>query len=83
MNTKEGKKQSEMYNENIRYETIRVAMLGMLKDKPKSYETFINEHFKFKKNEIIEIATKWYEESINKNKFKNILDELIKTLNEL
>jgi ubiquitin-protein ligase len=71
MNTTEVKKQIKMYNENIRYETIRVAMLGMLKDKPSIYKTFIEEHFKFKKNEIIETATKWYEESINKNKFAN------------
>ena len=82
-NTPTGKKQSELYNDNIRYETVRVAMIGMLKNKLLSYEKFIEEHFKFKKNEIIEIVTKWYEESSNKQKFKIVLDELIDILNKL
>jgi ubiquitin-protein ligase len=82
-NTPNGKKQSAIYNDNIRYETVRVAMIGMLKNKPVSYEKFIEEHFKFKKNEIIEIVTKWYEESNNKTKFKIVLDELIDILNKL
>ncbi len=75
-NTNEGKKQSAIYNENIRYETIRVAMLGMLKNKPIGYEVFIEEHFKLKKDEIIDVVEKWYKESINKDKFKKIIDEL-------
>jgi ubiquitin-protein ligase len=82
-NTPNGKKQSALYNDNIRYETVRVAMIGMLKNKPVSYEKFIEEHFKLKKNDIIEIVTKWYEESNNKTKFKIVLDELIDILNTL
>ncbi len=82
-NTPEGKKQSAIYNDNIRYETIRVAMLGMLKNKPLTYEKFVEEHFKLKKEEIISVVTKWYEESLNKDKFKKIVDELKIELNSL
>ena len=82
-NTPEGKKQSAIYNENIRYETIRVAMLGMLKNKPLSYEKFVEEHFKLKKNEIMNTVDKWYNESLNKDKFKKIIDELKIILNSL
>ncbi len=82
-NTPEGKKQSAVYNENIRYETIRVAMLGILKNKPLSYEKFVEEHFKLKKNEIMNTVDKWYNESLNKEKFKKIIDELKIILNSL
>ncbi len=77
MNTAHGKKNSDLYNDNIRYETVRVAMIGMLKNKVDSYESFIEQHFKFKKDEIIEVVSKWYEESSNKEKFKKVYDELL------
>jgi ubiquitin-protein ligase len=77
MNTPEGKKHSSLYNENIRYETVRVAMIGMLKHKDKNYDVFIEQHFKLKKAEIIEVVDKWYNESINKEKFKKVYDELL------
>ncbi len=77
MNTIEGKKQSSLYNDNIRYETVRVAMIGMLKNKVEGYESFIEQHFKLKKDEIIEVVDKWYNESINKDKFKKVYDELL------
>ncbi len=79
----EGKKQSAIYNDNIRYETMRVAMLGMLNNKPDSYDKFIEEHFRLKKNEIIDVLNKWYEESLNKEKFKKVYDELIIKLEQL
>ena len=80
MNTAEGKKQSSLYNDNIRYETVRVAMIGMLKNKINNYDTFIEQHFKFKKDEIIEVVDKWYNESYNKEKFKKVYDELLELL---
>lgn len=79
-NTVHGKKHSENYNDNIRYETVRVAMIGMLKNKVDSYETFIEEHFKLKKDEIIKVVDKWYNESLNKERFKKVYDELLSLL---
>ncbi len=80
MNTADGKKHSSLYNDNIRYETVRVAMVGMLKNKIEGYETFIEEHFKLKKDEIIQVVDKWYQESYNKEKFKKVYDELLSLL---
>ncbi len=82
-NTENGKKNSKLYNDNIRLQTMRVAMLGMLNNKLKSYEDFITQHFKLKKNEIIKVLNKWYDESLNKEKFKKVYDELLLKLNEL
>ena len=81
--TEIGKKNSNIYNDTIRYETMRVAMLGMLDKKPKSYEDFITQHFKLKKTEIIKVLDKWYDESLNKAKFKKVYDELLKKLDQL
>ncbi len=80
MNTPDGKKHSSLYNDNIRYETVKVAMIGMLKNKVKHYEDFIEQHFKLKKDEIIQVVDKWYQESINKEKFKKVYDELLNLL---
>ncbi len=78
-NTEAGKKANTDYNDNIRYETVRVAMIGMLKNKPESYENFIEQHFKLKKDEILSTVQKWVDESNNKIKFQQVFDEL-KTL---
>lgn len=83
MGTEIGKKNSQVYNDNIRYETMRVSMLGMLNNKLTSYEDFITQHFKLKKDEIINNLNKWYDESLNKDKFKKVFDELKKKLDEL
>jgi ubiquitin-protein ligase len=80
MNTETGKKQSQVYNDSIRYETVRVAMIGMIKNKPKTYENFIEQHFKLKKDEIISVVDKWYNESYSKERFKIVYDELLSLL---
>ena len=36
------------YNDNIRLQTIKVAMIGNIKKKIPSYENFITNHFKLK-----------------------------------
>ena len=63
MNTPSGIEKSLKYTENIRLETIRVGMISAIKNKIQSYENFIEQYFKFKKDEIIETVTKWVEES--------------------
>jgi putative heme iron utilization protein len=62
---------------------MRVAMLGMLNKKPASYEDFITQHFKLKKTEIINVLDKWHDESLNKEKFKKVYDELLIKLDQL
>ncbi len=83
MNTSNGKKHSFDYNDNIRLETIKVAMIKMLENPPESYETLIMNHFKFKKDEIISIVDKWCDESNKKEEFNNSIIKLKELLNKL
>jgi len=77
--TERGKQNSMEYNDTIRYETVRLTMVDMLRNKPPEYEDFITEHFKMKKDEIIMTVSKWVDESKNKDRFNKLFDEL-KTL---
>ena len=61
--TDKGKLKSKAYNENIRLETIRVAMIGMIENPSASYENMISSHFKLKKDEILCTVNKWLDES--------------------
>lgn len=80
INTTKGNDDSIKYNETIRLETIRVAMIGQIKNSIASYENFIIEHFKFKKDEIISTVSKWVEDSLyNKALMESAFEEL-KTL---
>jgi hypothetical protein len=83
MGTERGIKSSKEYNDNIRYETVNVAMLDMLKNPPLSYEPFVKEYFKFKKTEIIDMVQKWVNESTSKPKFEKVFIELKNILEKL
>jgi len=77
INTPNGKAANMKYNDNIRLQTIRVAMIGNIKKKIPSYENFITNHFKLKKDEILETVNNWLEESIDcKVEMKKYIDEL-------
>jgi len=52
-------KQSEMYNNTLRYHTIRVAMLDMLRHPVPEFEDVIRAHFKGKKQHLINQAQEW------------------------
>ena len=77
MHTEHGKAKSFDYTDNIRLETIRVAMIETIKNKNKSYSNFIDEHFKFKKDEIYSTITEWINTSIKRK------SEMTKAFNEL
>jgi ubiquitin-protein ligase len=74
--TDRGKKNSMEYNDNIRYETVRLGMIDILRNKSPEYEDFITEHFKMKKDDIIMTVSKWVDESKNKDRFSKLFDEL-------
>ena len=77
MHTEHGRQASFEYNDERRYQTIRVAMVDMIKNSPESYETFVKEHFMHKKEEIFSTIEKWISES---NKYKS---KMISQLEEL
>ncbi len=76
LNTPQGKIKSYNYNDNIRYETVQVAMINMIQNPPKGYEDFISEYFKYKKNEILETVKIWCDESNTKERFEKIYNNL-------
>ena len=59
MNTKQGDKESKLYNNNIQYENIRWAMIDQINNPPLGYEEVVKNHFKLKKNDIIKVLDKW------------------------
>jgi baculoviral IAP repeat-containing protein 6 len=83
MTTENGKKKSKEYNNNIQYETTRVAMLGMLENPPIGYEDFIKEHFKMKKDEILENLSKCINDSDKPDNFNTVFNKLKKHLEAL
>lgn len=77
MNTEKGKLRSFDYNEKIRKATIDWAINDMIENNTSCFSDVIDNHFKFKKNEISETVRNWYNES-KKNK-----DELNETVNKM
>ena len=81
MHTEKGNKASFEYNDELRFQTIRIAMINMIKNPPESYETYIKEHFIHKKVEIFNTIEKWISESnIYKNKMIEQYEEIKKLL---
>ena len=76
-NTPAGINASNKYNDNIRLHTIQVAMIMPLKNPLPTYENFIINHFKLKKEEILATVNTWLNESIeHKVLMKQYIDEL-------
>ena len=81
INTPEGTKSSNNYNENIQLHTFKWAIINQINNPPKGFENIIKEHFSRKKNDILNKIDKCIEKSINnKDKFqknKEIISSLL------
>ena len=77
MNTLEGDTKSFEYNEEIRYYTIEWAIINNIINPPKEYQDVIIQHFKIKKDDILNNVKKWVDESI---KLKIKMDIIYKKL---
>ncbi len=79
--TTAGTKASDDYNHNIRLYTMQHAMLDLMNnDSFPEFKTIIDQHFKLKKNKIIDVCTKWIEKpNLNEN-YKKIGNEIIAKL---
>jgi ubiquitin-protein ligase len=80
INTDAGKKQSETYNHNIRLYAMKSTVRDLLVN-PKLYPQFediITEHFKLKKNYILDTYQKWCDEAPDnmKEKYISVFDEV-------
>jgi ubiquitin-protein ligase len=59
MHTDKGKTANKAYNNNLEVQTIRLAMNEQIKNPPPGYEEVVKNHFRIKKETIINTADKW------------------------
>jgi ubiquitin-protein ligase len=83
INTDVGKRDSKEYNEKIYPRTIEYAMIDMIQNPPIGFEQVVKEHFKLKKNEIINTTNKWNSNNSSNTDIKLMTDKLIPLLNTL
>jgi baculoviral IAP repeat-containing protein 6 len=81
-NTPHGHQKSNEYNTPIRLNTVQWAMINQLKNLPKGFENVILQHFKLKKNYILNQVKNWFS-TTESFKTKPLYDELVKSLNNL
>lgn len=84
INTANGKLKSNAYNEERQPHTINLAMIDMIKNPPNGFEDIVKNHFKMKKDEIINRTLIW-EQTASKHKtlIQSNRNELIKLLDKL
>jgi ubiquitin-protein ligase len=70
MNSPTGKLKSASYNEERQPYTIRLAMNDMIKNPPNGFEDVVRNHFRMKKDEIINRTLIW---ELNASKHKNFI----------
>ncbi len=63
MNTPQGTKASNEYNEVIRQGTLRWAILEQLKYPSPGFEEVIRTHFKIKKEYVLKVANDWLKDA--------------------
>lgn len=80
MNTPQGKQFSNNYNEEKQPHTINLAMINMITNPPIGFEEIVHNHFKMKKDEIINKTLIWEQNAVNKKLIKENRDKLLKLL---
>jgi len=73
---------SNEYSTNIRYQTIRVAMMEMLQKPVPEFEDVINAHFSLKKKQIIQQCQDWAKLEDVHHEMANLSKKFIDLLNE-
>eukprot|EP01098_Paradermamoeba_levis_P011129 TRINITY_DN4731_c0_g4_i3.p1 TRINITY_DN4731_c0_g4~~TRINITY_DN4731_c0_g4_i3.p1 ORF type:complete len:395 (-),score=154.58 TRINITY_DN4731_c0_g4_i3:38-1075(-) len=84
MGTKEGDQNNKDYNDNIRLQTIRWAMVEQLRKPSPGFEDVVQTHFRVNRQLIWKQCQEWLKESTGNteyhNKLKKTMDELKKEL---
>ena len=81
MNTAKGKQISNVYNEDRQPHTIKLAMTDMINNPPSGFEEVVQNHFRMKKNEIINRTLIW-EQNATKN-ISSIKESRLELINAL
>ena len=71
------------YNEPVRFNTMKLAMVDQLKNPSFGFADVIKNHFRLKKNDIYKKLDSWYDVSTSKVSFKKYYDELKEIVDKL
>jgi ubiquitin-protein ligase len=84
-NTPQGEKASIEYNDSIRLYTLEHAIYDFLNNnKFKEFDEVIKEHFKLKKDKIIQVMNNWLNEAMkNKYMYEKIIKDITDKLEKL
>ena len=81
INNERGKSANFNYNDNIRFNNIKWAILDNIKYPQEEFKDVIKNHFKIKKNDIKSLCNNWLSETkLDKNKYKLLIDETFNLL---
>ncbi|MEM3062534.1 MAG: ubiquitin-conjugating enzyme E2 [Nitrososphaerota archaeon] len=83
--TKSGEYNSKNYNHTIRLETMRWAMIDMMKNPPEGFENALATHFRLRAGYIKGMCKLWMEEAPSKltNEYKQVYSLLCEELDKL
>ena len=83
--TKEGNQQSFKYNEELRFNTLRFAMIEQIRAPPRGFEREVRAHFFLQRRRIAQIAQQWLAEASDayRRKMGRVVAELVKELARL
>nr|XP_006820901.1 PREDICTED: baculoviral IAP repeat-containing protein 6-like [Saccoglossus kowalevskii] len=81
--TESGKKHSKEYNQEVKINNIKYAMIGQLQKPCPGFEEVINTHFYLKREKIIQEVDGWVKESPKDTKMKKQVDCLKAELGKL
>ncbi len=83
--TDEGKKISKNYNEQVRLNCMKWAMIDMIRNPTPSFENAILTHFKLKADHIKETCARWVTEASSQTKtaYQETYQELCTELDNL
>ena len=84
MHTIKGRKSTFEYNDNRRYNNIKWAINDNIEKPADEFKDVIINHYRLKKNEIINTINKWYSDTeLNKNNFNSVKNKCISLLDNL
>jgi len=83
MHTPPGKMKSDAYNEEKQPHTINLGMIDMIKNPPQGFEDVVRNHFKMKKDEIINRTLIWEQNAKKSQSISIRRKELIELLSSL
>ena len=83
MHNESGKRKNFEYNDKRRFWNLKWAINDNIENPTNEFKNVINNHFKLKKDDIINTINKWYSETQLKNDFNVTKNKCINLLNEL